>query len=477
MAELKPYKPTIRDRLAAMLMGDNPSSTREQFVQGLMGSRGIGSTGLGLADFSPAGPVFSAEEALREGDPQAAALAIMPIPGAAKAGKATKGLREAFENAPYAAAKHKHLAERYPVAGPPEVKLKDNPKFEGETYLAKKRTPEEDAMMKDRVKIQKDMDKYGYEPYFEPSLRADVNKEFYPDSQNTLTDSVAVGADTRAKHEALADTPENRERLIEAFRRGEKIPGAENWYWMKQLEDEYIKEYGAEEGRKQFKSRFAGGMAATTGGMDPMNNLMLSQYGAFNTTHGIPIPEAGHQIPSPMGGPYVYGNLKNYYRMNGPGGLDMDAIVNPKRHNFQYNFLGHEDKATIDEQMSELLQIPKGAPPSGNYGSYELPVHRVAAELGVEPRYAQEVMWAGGKQMKNEAKAAKKGKVLSNHEAGKPMIQFVNDAIERTHRLTGMPRAEIVRRALVRGEIPLYGTAGMATLAGMHGLNDEPTEY
>ena len=35
---------------------------------------------------------------------------------------------------------------------------------------------------------------------------------------------------------------------------------------------------------------------------------------------------------------------------------------------------------------------------------------------------------------------------------------------ERTHRLTGMPREEIVRRGLIRSEIPLYGTAGLAPL-------------
>ena len=45
----------------------------------------------------------------------------------------------------------------------------------------------------------------------------------------------------------------------------------------------------------------------------------------------------------------------------------------------------------------------------------------------------------------------------------------VNDAIERTRRLTGMPRDEIVRRGLVRGEIPIYGLGGLAlggTIAG-----------
>src|ERR1700692_4921087 len=45
-------------------------------------------------------------------------------------------------------------------------------------------------------------------------------------------------------------------------------------------------------------------------------------------------------------------------------------------------------------------------------------------------------------------------------ENGQLMIQTVNDSIERTHRLTGMPRSEFVRRGLVRAEIPMYGVAG-----------------
>jgi hypothetical protein len=46
------------------------------------------------------------------------------------------------------------------------------------------------------------------------------------------------------------------------------------------------------------------------------------------------------------------------------------------------------------------------------------------------------------------------------------MISHINDAIERTHRLTGMPRDEIVRRGLIRGEIPLY-TTGAAPVPGL----------
>ena len=44
------------------------------------------------------------------------------------------------------------------------------------------------------------------------------------------------------------------------------------------------------------------------------------------------------------------------------------------------------------------------------------------------------------------------------------MISHVNDAIKRTHRLTGMPHHETVRRGLILKEIPMYGVAGALTM-------------
>ena len=55
-----------------------------------------------------------------------------------------------------------------------------------------------------------------------------------------------------------------------------------------------------------------------------------------------------------------------------------------------------------------------------------------------------------------------------DHQArGKPMIQHVNDMIERTHRLTGIPREEVVRRGLIRKEIPMYTIGGGAVMGGL----------
>ena len=52
---------------------------------------------------------------------------------------------------------------------------------------------------------------------------------------------------------------------------------------------------------------------------------------------------------------------------------------------------------------------------------------------------------------------------------GKPMIEHVNNAIERTHRITGMPREEIVRRGLARSEIPLYALGAGLLAPGVMG--------
>lgn len=71
------------------------------------------------------------------------------------------------------------------------------------------------------------------------------------------------------------------------------------------------------------------------------------------------------------------------------------------------------------------------------------------------PANFQDVAWAGFKNLKDP-----------RYTSGKPMIEVVNEAIERTHRLTGMPKDEIVRRGLVRGEIPLYGMGGLGLVAG-----------
>jgi hypothetical protein len=62
-------------------------------------------------------------------------------------------------------------------------------------------------------------------------------------------------------------------------------------------------------------------------------------------------------------------------------------------------------------------------------GLYEKVLHEEAAKAGVPLQNFQDVGWAGFKNGKDKENAG-----------GEPMIHTVNEAIERTHRLPGMPK-------------------------------------
>lgn len=90
MAELRPYNPTWRDRLAQALMGDGRASPeRRAMVEGLTGSSGLGTKGIGIVDaLMVPGAVLGAQEAAQGGDYRGAAMAIAMAPGA----RVAKGL-------------------------------------------------------------------------------------------------------------------------------------------------------------------------------------------------------------------------------------------------------------------------------------------------------------------------------------------------------------------------------------------------
>lgn len=335
-----------------------------------------------------------------------------------------------------------NVAERYPEVAPPVMAID---KTTGKEYLAKELSPEALQVKEARQAAQRDIDKGNYEPYFDPAKRFDVDPAGYPPVESTHGIRKAR-ADTQAKYEEHARNPEAMARLDEAYQRGlAQADDAGNWYHMGQLEAEFIKEYGPTEGRRLFKERFADAMAATTGGADPTSNYMMAHYGNYLRARGEPIPAASNEFPYPIGGRYASGNMAQYDKMINQGaGLTPE---NPKRYNFAGNFTGSKG-ATIDEQMSGLFDPQMQMPRAGSYGHYEAALADRAAAAGVDPRYYQEVAWAG----------AKDAKTKGGYKA-KPMISHVNEAIERTHRITGMPREEIVRRGLVRAEVPLYALA------------------
>jgi len=334
------------------------------------------------------------------------------------------------------------VAKNYPDVAPPVLKI--DPK-KGNEYLGKDLSPEALAVQKARKAAQMEIDKGQYTPHFDISQRSHVDPANYPLPVRTIDVTLPKKAETLATHQAKASSPESVARLNAAYDTAEGSPNAHDFYAMKQLEDEFIKHLGPEEGRAAFKSRFAEPLAATTGGADPNANLMTAAYTNFVKNTGKELPENTYDLPFPVGGRFIATNIDQAKKLNELGGID--PINNPKRYNFAADFMGHQDRPTIDEQMMALFD-PKGKKAPEWYGVNEQTINDLAAQRGVSPVNFQEVAWAGGKGY-----------------GGKPMMQEINEMIHRTSRVTGQTPDEVLK-GFIEGNKPMYG-AGAAGLGAL----------
>lgn len=336
-------------------------------------------------------------------------------------------------------------SERYPALGEPLILWKDKKNHSKGTYIGKASSEESKTFMAERARVIKDMKENGYEPFFPPEDRFDVDVSKYPATENTLIDTLPKKPETAANWREKIQTDQARENIAESVRVGEEVGGGDRWYLMGQLEKVYIDQLGAKEGRARFKKHFADAMAATTGGADPGGNLLAANFANYMQTKGGSAATKSYEINSPVGGRYIGGNMTMANRV--AGGNALTAAGQPKRYNFSRNFLGDKEASTIDEQMSQMIE-GKNAP-SAYYASEEM----------VGGRDVQDVAWLGAKAQKEIAA----GKTPA---PGKPMIEWVNESIERTSRLTGLTPEEVVKR-MVDGKIPMYGLGAAAVGAGM----------
>jgi hypothetical protein len=337
------------------------------------------------------------------------------------------------------------VGSRYPETVAPELAVD---KKSGKEFLQKVNSPEAEAVSKARKAAQADISEGNFTPYFDPSSRFYADPAPYNLQGDTLIDAMPKRADTIAKYEALANDPEALARLESAYIRGLEYPEAGQWYAMGQLEDAFRQQYGDELGRQLFKERFADAMSATTGGADPTSNLLMANFANFMKEAKTPLPEKSYDLPFPIGGRYASNNIAMYDRLLGDQGAGL-TTANPKRFNFSANFLGDTNRATIDEQMSGLFQPGMMIPPGDSYGVYEGALGNLAGKYGVPPAEFQDVTWAGGKLIKTPKYRPQ------------PMIQTVNEAIERTARVTGLDPEEVVAGGLVGARRPMYAMGGL----------------
>ena len=310
------------------------------------------------------------------------------------------------------------------------------------------------------------MDKNGYTPYFDISKRFDVDPSNYTRRADTQTEERYIDQKAAATHAAAIKTPEARQRMDEAYTRAEPYAGAHDWYGMGQLEAEFVKHLGEKAGREAFRNRFSDAMATTTGGSSPKDNFTNAMYGNYLSNRGQTPPAAAFDMPSPIGGRYISGNMALYDEVANQGRV-LDAEM-PKRHNFSGNFEGFMDRSTIDEQMTEMATPGKKSPEGKTYGIYEELVEEMAGTKGVQPGNFQDVSWAGTK-LKAEAEKAGKSSYVPQ-----PMIETVNEAIERTSRITGQSPEEVLVEGIIKGKTPVYAhpAATVAALAAAKALEE-----
>ena len=173
------------------------------------------------------------------------------------------------------------------------------------------------------------------------------------------------------------------------MRRARPSKDSVDWYFMGQLEKEYIKELGAKEGREAFKREFGDMMAATTGGAAPYDNFLMAQYANVAAKQGTRLPERAYEMPFPIGGRYASGNIAQAQKYIDEGMVGFNPAKNPKRYDFSSAFAGNPMSMTIDEQMYGALR-PATTKASVGLPEWYGPATRVAREeavkAGVDPR-------------------------------------------------------------------------------------------
>jgi hypothetical protein len=308
----------------------------------------------------------------------------------------------------------------------PSPKMAQKLVDEGKAYWEKVQSPEAKAFEKARNKVKRDMEKEGFTPFYDPAERFDVNPKDYPRAQETAAIR-KVQDKPHEDWEKKVNTPENRQRLKDAYFKGIELPDTTDFYLIGQMEHFLKKRYGAAAGRVAMKD-FTGRMAATTGGMMPEQNLLLAHFVKWAGARKLNVGKAfaTHELPYPIGGG-KYGAKNNLLEAGKFQEGKIFGEQNPKRDDFQDAFLGHETFVT-DEQMMNAFDYPgrQSAPPERTYGYHTRTGMQAAKEIGVKPRRFQEGGWYGLKDI-----------------PGEPFIQTQNKAIERTHRLTGLPRSQI----------------------------------
>lgn len=520
MAELRPYEPSWRDRLAMMMMGDGRASPeRRRVVEGLLGSTGLGNTGVGAADFTPAGLLFAGNEyqrAKEEGDRMGAALAaIGMVPGAGPVAR---------EVAPVARRVAAEVAEnpRAVIGGnmpPPEAAVPV------ERTARAPVTPEGYAVKgKDFSRAQQEtLREMANEPKGVGPLDLTAPQMTQTPQASIVRTVPARGVSPRLQR--ALENPEVERGIRESVMRGIEM-GADKWYHTEPIRQAFIRELGEEAGAERFK-RFMDYTAATSPRSDVSTNIRNASF--YYMKDGQPI--AKEDLVYPYGHVAQNLHLQNAATIQGGG---FDVFRNPKPASFAENLQGNLAPVTVDTHafrniamrtrdpefletsisvqnktgkaaanldddekalltmaqrygefsedgkkivfrpqklfaegrltMDEALKIPSfwaSKPRDNEYGAAEKLYIKIADELGIPPADVQAAAWAGAGDLTGLASPPTK-----------TFPQLFNERVEYTARMRGEDPRDTLQM-MIRAQKPLLGLgAGALGVGGL--LSEDP---
>lgn len=449
-ATLKAYEPSWRDQLAAWMLGDGRASPeRRRVVEGLIGSSGLGDPGFSLADATPLGMALDADEAVREGDYEGAALAV--IPGAAGKGvKGAKAAKAALTGAVLPFASGGQVAKK---AGKAAKRI-----FGGEMPA-----------------IKREHSLFNYDAMYETP---DVPQADLPRYEPARGVSARVG-DMVNDRKAVRAVEDAVDRGIEM--------GGPAWYNADELRQRFVGELGEDEGGPAFR-RYMDMVAATSPRSRVGENVRNASYYYSLDRQGLPMPGEKDKLPQP------YGHIaQKNHKLNAQGVVEnggWDVFRNPKPASFVENLVGNQRPVTVDAHayklpalatrdprflatsykssegaetvnprklhasgalsMEEAVERPAmwlGAPEPNEYAAMERLYQDVATRKGITPAQAQASAWIGG------------GEDTGLMSATDPFLRIFEERLAITADKTGLSKEDVLRR-MIRGEMPLYNAGG-----------------
>lgn len=327
---------------------------------------------------------------------------------------------------------------------------------EGKAFRRKNLPPETQEFAEARRAVERDMKKNGYPPFFNPAERADVDPRNYPGWKDVIAETWPKRPETREKFQNLYVTEDAKRRLIDAHRQGVSDPNSAGILFLKQVEDEYVKLFGPEQGRHLFRTHTAGAIAAASAGLSPKQNALMAHFLIREHMAGRPLPRNVYEMPYPIGGQFPASNSQSVQRFLETGEFGSRS---PKQHEYYYGMLGEPNVRIIDSRASGAILPGMRAP------AYYAPAAEVMSaaqkEIGApDARTFVDAVWHG------------RGK--PGHDDG-PLINTLNGVVERTHRLTGIPREQVFKEGWLLKKLPLYGVgAAMFAPALGYGLSTLP---